>query len=123
MSLTICCIVAQALMGSLSCCAHSAGAPILKLNTTMSAGRYFVLNFQNSLFILAFNEVNSEIPQQFNGVGKPSKLRACSEDAQAWKKSVSPQKNSVDLDLEAHFAHLFQEELASTINLHLDRFR
>ena len=32
-------------------------------------------------------------------------------------------KNPDDLDLEAHFAHLFQEELASTINLHLDRFR
>ncbi|CEF49161.1 unnamed protein product [uncultured bacterium] len=32
MSLTVCCIVAHALRGSLSCCAHSVGAPILKLN-------------------------------------------------------------------------------------------
>src|SRR5271167_669258 len=94
MSLTVCCIVAHALRGSLSCCAHSAGAPILKLNIAMSAGRYFVLNFQSSLFILAFNEVNSEIPQQFNGVGKPSKLGACSEDARVWKKSASPQKKT-----------------------------
>jgi hypothetical protein len=92
MSLTVCCIVAHALRGSLSCCAHSAGAPILKLNTAMSAVRYFVLNFKNSLFILAFNETNAPIPQQFNGVGKPSALGASSEDARAWKKSASPQK-------------------------------
>jgi hypothetical protein len=35
----------------------------------------------------------------------------------------SPLRKPVDVDLEAHFAHLFQKELASTINLHLDRFR
>src|SRR5260370_32589066 len=65
MSLTVCCIVAHALRGSLSCCAHSAGAPILNPNTAMSRGRHFVMNLKNSLFILAFNEANAPIPQQF----------------------------------------------------------
>jgi hypothetical protein len=58
--------------------------------------------------------------KEFLGAGKSSYLVVVSRpNEEHWP---TPQKKSRD-DLKAHFAHLFQEVLASTINLHLDRFR
>jgi hypothetical protein len=40
-----------------------------------------------------------------------------------WRGRLPNPSEKSCADLKAHCAHLFQEELSSTINLHLDRFR
>src|SRR5271166_3383252 len=64
MSLTICWIVAHALMGSLSCCARSAGALIPKLSAVTSPKRQFVLNFKKCVVINAPNDTDWGIPRE-----------------------------------------------------------
>src|SRR5260370_18269368 len=96
------------------CSAHSAGELIPKLNAVMAPKTWFVLNFKNCSFIKAFNEVNAQIPQRIS-----------------WRREIVPIASMLRgrpsccflPDLKAHFAHLFQEKLSSTINLHLNRFR